>query len=188
MDIALLDAEIRYDGTQLSTAFVDAHADPGGAAPRDVVLLFRGEADVSPEHMVDLEDAEAGLEIYSPHMAHAIVEHRGLGLAEGVWRQRLFMRLAADWITGRAGVHIDVRGDDLYVGAGKLSVSIATTSPRSVLMHIGVNIETEGAPVQAAGLRDLHIRSEDYLRAIGTAYRDEVASVTRAVGKVRPVA
>lgn len=183
MKLALLDESLRYDGRQLATAFMDAHGDAEG----DAAVLFCGEADVPPERMVDLEDAEAGLAIYSPLMAHAVVEHRGLDLAEGVWRQRLFVRLAAEWIAARAGVHVDVRGDDLFVGAGKLSVSIATTSPRSVLMHIGVNVETEGAPVQAAGLRDLHIRPEDYLRAVAGAYRDEVASVTRAVGKVRPV-
>ncbi len=184
MRIVQLEEPLRYDGLQLATAFVDQHA-PDAA---DVLVLFEGEADVPVEHMVDLEDAEAGDSIYSPLMAHWIVEHRDLSLSEAVWRQRLLGRLAADWVAHRAGITVEVRGDDLYVGEGKLTVSIATRSPRSALIHFGMNVEIEGTPVPAAGLRDLRIPAREVLRAVARLYANEVASARHAVRKVRPVA
>ena len=44
------------------------------------------------------------------------------------------------------------KGDDLIVDGGKLSVSIATKSTTSILIHTGLNILSEGAPVKASGL------------------------------------
>ena len=183
MKLVLLEQPARYDGLQLATAFLDRHA-PG---EQDAMLLFLGEADVPREHLVDLEDAEAGAAIYSPLMAHAIVEHRGLPLAEAVWRQRVLVRLAAEWVASRSGVPVLVRGNDLFVREAKLSVSVATRSPRGALLHFGVNVEIEGTPVRTAGLRDLRLPPREYLAAIGRLYADELASAAHAVGKVRPV-
>jgi uncharacterized protein len=183
MKLVLLEQPLTYDGKQLATAFLDTHA-PGES---DALVLFLGEANVPREHLVDLEDAEAGAVIYSPLMAHVIAEHRGLALPEAVWRQRVLVRLAADWIASRAGVVVQVRGNDLYVVDGKLSVSVATSSPRGSLLHLGVNVDIEGTPVRTAGLRDLRIRPREFLAALGKLYSDEVASAAHAVGKVRPV-
>lgn len=181
--IVVLDHAQTYDGSQLCTAFVDQHV-PGGG---DAAVLFSGLADVPRENLVDLEDAEAGAFIYSPLMAHLILEHRGLGLVEAVWRQHVLVHLAARWIEARYGARVEVRGNDLFVHGGKLSVSVATSSPRGCLIHLGVNIETDGAPVVAVGLRDLRIPPEEFLAAIGRLYHDELVSVAHAAGKVRPV-
>lgn len=170
-----------YDGLQLSTTFVDRHA----ADEPDVILLFEGEADVPAEHMVDLEDAEAGDSIYSPCMAHCLVEHRDLDLQAGVLAQRMLMRLMADWLARRTGKVIDVRGDDLFVDGRKLSVSVATTSPRGVLIHAGVNVTTEGTPLPTSGLAELRLRTREFLLAVGRSYCDEIDSVRHAMGKVR---
>jgi hypothetical protein len=178
-----LDDPLEYDGRQLSTAFFDQHA----AHEEDAIVLFVGRADVGVEQLVDLEDAEAGAVIYSPLMAHALLEHRGVSLDEAAWRQRLLGHLAARWIASRSGVAVDVRGDDLFVRDGKLSVSVATRSPRGCLMHLGVNVETDGAPVRAAGLRDLRIPPQEFLSALARLYAEELVSVRHAVSKVRPV-
>ncbi len=183
MNIVLLDAPRPYDGRTLSTAFLDEQSADGG----DTVVAFVGEADVPAHDMVDLEDAEAGLSIYSPLMAHLVVEHRDMALSEGVLAQRLLVRLAAEWIAARSGTTPEVRGDDLFVLDGKLSVSIATTSPRGVLIHLGVNVDTEGAPVRAAGLRDLRVAPEEFLKGTARAYERELDSAAHAVAKVRPV-
>jgi len=183
MRVVLLERELTYDGTQLCTAFVDQHA-PGGG---DVAVLFTGTADVPRENLVDLEDAEAGAFIYSPLMAHLLLEHRDVGLVEAVWRQRLLVHLAARWIESRCGARVEVRGDDLFVHGGKLSVSVATSSPRGCLIHLGVNVETDGAPVVAVGLRDLRIPADEFLDALANLYADELVSVAHAAGKVRPV-
>ncbi|MFT7462246.1 MAG: hypothetical protein ACI9EF_000584 [Pseudohongiellaceae bacterium] len=183
MKIVLLDKPQAYDGLQLATAFVDSHCPEGEG---DALILFEGQADVPEEHLVDLEDAEAGDFIYSPWMAHFIIEHRGLDLRSGVLAQRLLMRLMGRWLEERSGQVIDVRGDDLYFGTRKLSVSIATTSPRGVLIHTAVNVRTENAPVPAAGLCDLRVPALDFLKAAARLYADEMASVEHATTKVRP--
>jgi hypothetical protein len=178
-----LEEPLVYDGRQLSTPFFDLHAE----REDDVVVVFVGGADVATEQLVDLEDAEAGATIYSPLMAHVLIEHRGVHLEEAVWRQRLLVHLAGRWVASRSGVAVDVRGDDLFVGDGKLSVSVATRSPRGSLIHFGVNVETEGAPVRAAGLRDLRLPPQEFLSALARLYSEESASARHAVSKVRPV-
>lgn len=183
MRLVHLEQSLTYDGRQLGTAFVDCHA-PGGG---DALLLFEGPADVPVEHMVDLEDADAGDIIWSPWMAHVILEHRGLDLHAGVLAQRLLVRIMGDWIGRRVGCFPEVSGDDLYVDERKLSVSIATTSPRGVLVHTAINVRTEGAPVPAAGLAELRLPAREFLAAVGRAYVEEMASVEHAVGKVRGV-
>ncbi len=183
MKIVHLEQPLRYDGLQLATAFFERHA-PGEA---DAMVLFAGEADVPVEHLVDQEDAEAGAFIYSPLMAHALVEHRGLELPEAVWRQRVLVRLAADWIAARSGVPVAVRGNDLYARDGKLSVSVATRSPRGCLLHFGVNVDTEGTPVPATGLRDLRLNAREYLAALARLYAEELSGAAHAAAKVRPV-
>jgi len=183
MKIVFLDGPRTYDGRQLSTAFIDEHVGAAG----DAMVLFVGPADVPLEHMVDLEDVEAERPIYGPRMAHVLVEHRDMDLRAGVLAQRLLVRLAADFVGRRSGAPVEVRGDDLFVGAGKLSVSVATRSPRGVLIHLGVNVETEGTPVRTVGLRDLRLPARDFLRALGRGYADEYASVLHAASKVRPV-
>lgn len=183
MKIVPLGRDLTYDGSQLSTAFLDEHA---RGAP-DAVLTFLGPADVPVEHLVDLEDADAGAVIYSPRMAHILVEHRGLALPEAVLCQRLLGRIAADWIGERAGVHVRVRGDDLFVDDGKLSVSVATRSPRSALIHFAVNVLVEGTPVRTAGLRDLRIAPVEFLAATARIYADEIDAARAAALKVRSV-
>ncbi len=183
MKIVFVDRPLAYDGLQLCTGFMDTHAPCDG----DSLVAFMGLADVPSEHMVDLEDADAGLSIYSPLMTHMLIEHRGMSLREGVLAQRLLVRHAAEWTAARSGATIEVRGDDLYVLEGKLSVSIATTSPRGVLIHFGVNVDTDGAPVKAHGLRDLRVAPEEFLRGVARAYEREMDSISHAVGKVRPV-
>lgn len=183
MKTVLLEKPLRYDGLQLATAFFDRHA-PGEA---DAMVLFSGEADVPVEHLVDQDDAEAGAFIYSELMAHVLLEHRGLALAEAVWRQRVLARLAADWIAARSGVPVAVRGNDLFARDGKLSVSVAASSPRGCLLHFGVNVEAQGAPVRATGLRDLRVNAREYLAALARLYAQELAGAAHAAGKVRPV-
>lgn len=183
MKIVPLDQPLRYDGLQLATAFLDRHVPD----EPDAAVIFTGEADVPVAHLVDLEDAGRGAFIYSPLMAHMVLEHRGLALPEAVWRQRVLVRLAADWIAARSGVPVAVRGNDLFARDGKLSVSVATRSPRGALIHFGVNVDTEGTPVRTTGLRDLRIRPAEFLAATARLYADELLHAAHAVSKVRPV-
>jgi hypothetical protein len=58
-----------------------------------------------------------------------------------------------DMIADRPDISLRRIGDDLFVNdSKKLSVSICTVSPTSILIHAGLNVESEGTPVESAGL------------------------------------
>ncbi len=71
----------------------------------------------------------------------------------------------------------------------KLSVSIATKSQTSILIHTGLNIESEGAPVSASGLTsELGITDiKEFAQTIMKRYSDEIEDIVLASTKVRGV-
>ena len=115
------------------------------------------------------------------HIFRSVVE------AGGVTRAAEKLNRVQSNVTTRVRQLESELGVDLFVREGKLSVSVATRSPRGALLHFGVNVETEGTPVRAAGLRDLRLPPREYLAALGRLYADELASAAHAAGKVRPV-
>jgi uncharacterized protein len=120
----------------------------------DATIAFIGPSEVDRESMVDLEDVLNDDYIYSKKMLNFIVEVFGIGLQEGVLLQRLFSSIIQDRINALMGSPtVCRRGDDLfYRDTAKLSVSICTMSPTSILIHTGLNIDSQGTPVEAAGL------------------------------------
>jgi uncharacterized protein len=120
----------------------------------DSVVSFMGPCEVPLERMVDLEDVLNNDAIYSTNMLHFIVEIFGIPLREGVLLQRLFTCV----IQSKINMLLDSdvikrRGDDLFFNdTQKLSVSICTMSPSSILIHTGLNIESANTPVETAGL------------------------------------
>ena len=120
----------------------------------DATVAFVGPSEVDRESMVDLEDVLNDDYIYSKKMLNFIVEIFGIGLQEGVLLQRLFSSVIQDRINALLeSMAVRRRGDDLfYSETAKLSVSICTMSPTSILIHTGLNIDAQGAPVEAAGL------------------------------------
>ncbi|MBI1879344.1 MAG: DUF366 family protein [Chloroflexi bacterium] len=70
---------------------------------------------------------------------------------------------------------------------GKLSVSIATASPTSTLIHTGFNIETEGTPVPAVGLAELDVDVPAFAAELLRRYAAEVHDIWLARCKVRAV-
>ena len=141
-----------YDGSQLHHAFAYEQAKVLGAT----ICYFRGSADVK-EHLVDLEDSLADDFIKSKEMWHFIIEIPEAVITEMVVWQRLFISMCIDKLREECGgeVIITRKGDDIMIGDRKLSVSIATLSRFSGLIHVGINIEVgEGCPVNAIGLDD----------------------------------
>lgn len=174
---------IPYDGSQLRTGWI---AETFGVAG-DAIAVFTGACDVAPEHMLDLEDLEAGESIRARHMLHFIVEHAGVALPLMVARQRLLASLARDALARRRNVSGLVRhGDDLFIGRRKLSVSIAAVSSASGLIHFAMNVDPDGAPVPAIGLREIEVNETSLGRVIAEAYVAEIASCDHAATKVRP--
>jgi hypothetical protein len=85
------------------------------------------------------------------------------------------------------GAGIERKGDDLFAKGRKLTVAISTVSPVSSLMHLGVNIDPEGAPVEAVGLEELGIDHFALARDVLERYGAECSSVEIALRKVRGV-
>ena len=154
----------------------------------DAIAAFVGPCDVALSEMVDLEDVAANESIRSALMLHFIAEHFDHDLERMVLRQRLFIAMIGEVLGARANVPDLCReGDDLYAGERKLSVSIATASPISTLMHVGLNIDPTGAPVAAVGLAEWGVGSEELARELLTAYASEIDGIARARCKVRGV-
>ena len=90
------------------------------------------------------------------------------------------------------GLDIQRNGDDLFLGQGKLSVSIATCSASSMKIHFGINLTTAGTPdeVNTACLRDW-IKGLDKKTALQIAekifksYKMELNSIEEDIFKTR---
>jgi hypothetical protein len=181
---SVLDQEIAYTGAQLRSSWIAEMAGLSGGA----AVAFLGPCEVALEHMVDLVDLEAGARISSPRMLHVIAEHPGVELNEITVRQRMLMAIAGEILNEHLGeMLIRRRGDDLFLSGRKLSVSVATVSPRSGLIHAGFNLDGEGAPVPAVGLDELGVTPRDFAERLLGAYAAEVAGALRAARSVRTV-
>ncbi|RLF91350.1 DUF366 domain-containing protein, partial [Thermococci archaeon] len=79
------------------------------------------------------------------------------------------------------------KGDDIYVGDRKLSISIATISPVSIKIHIGINVTSRGVPqdVKAIGLQELGIDPEEFMEESGRVLVEEFLKVRKDSMKVR---
>ena len=120
-------------------------------------------------------------------MLHLIIEKFGMGLEHAVTLQRLLASIVYEEIlklAPTARLHRD--GDDLFVGGdSKLSISIATVTPVSALIHFAVNITNENTPVKTASLGDLTINSRQIADLIGERFIKEVQTIKEATQKVR---
>lgn len=184
MRTLLLRQELAYDGSQLRSGWI---AEVSGLTG-DAAVAFTGPCDVALAHMVDTVDREAGARIFSPRMLHAIVEHPGCDLTLITARQRLLMAIALELLNGQMGEPLLRReGDDLYLRERKLSVSVATVSPHSGLIHAAFNYRGEGAPVAAIGLEELGVAPREFGEQLLAAYAAEMEGMTFAASKVRPV-
>ena len=155
----------------------------------DAIAAFLGPCEVAPQDMVDLDDTLAGGGIRAALMLHFIAEHFDTDLERAVLRQRLLVALACEALREAvAPAHrgaLTRRGDDLFVGERKLTVSIATASPVSTLIHLGINVDPAGAPVAAVGLAEMGADATALARNLMKAYARELAGVSAARCKVR---
>lgn len=191
------DLDFFYDGTQLSSLFSynvlsfpfipDVDFQIG-----DSIIAFRGGAEVM-EHMVDQEDLNNKDKISSKEMVHFIITMNGNDLEKAVAYQRLFIAIIKDYVDSHRAEHrdffIERTGDDIYLAARKLSVSIATCSAnQKLLIHTGINIDPgKDCPVLAIGLKELGIEPGAFARDIMDHFSEEVDSIRRATYKVRSV-
>ncbi len=184
MKTKLIEQEIKYEGWQLSPHWIYKNFKIQG----DAIVAFKGECDVKLDEMVDIEDVINNEPIYSKSMLSFISEQFNIGLVEGVFRQRLLICIIKEALEKR-GISLRRSGDDLFFNDKKLTVSIATKSVNSILIHTGINIDSNGAPVKACGLEnDLGISDIDaFANEILEKYSEEIDDIILASTKVRGV-
>ena len=184
MKTLLINQSIKYEGWQLSPHWIYKNFNLQG----DSIVAFKGECEVKLSEMVDIEDVINSEPIYSKNMLSFISEQFNINLVEGVFRQRLLICIIKEALEKR-GAFVKRDGDDLYINGKKLTVSIATKSATSILIHTGINIDSTDAPIKACGLEnDLNIYDIDELsNEIMQKYSQEIDDIIMASTKVRGV-
>lgn len=154
----------------------------------NALVAFKGPCHVKTDDLVDWEDRLKNDHIKAKEMLHFLGEFFGITLKEGIWIQRLLVSEVRAFLLSH-GVKSNREGDDLFVKDEKLTVSIVTASPVSVILHIGINIDSKGAPVAAVGLKEVLSpgKIKELIQTILSRFEAEYKSVDRASVKVRPV-
>lgn len=181
MKCHVAEGTIAYDGEQLRSNFALTAFGILG----DSIVAFCGPCDVRPDKIVDIEDLRQGHRIYSENMLHFIVEHRGPDLEKCVLRQLMLINIIRDLLNEHLGGAVRREHTDLYDGDAKLSVSVATVSPVSSLIHCGVNISSANTPVKTRGLDDYRIDPFGLARRVVEQYARDTDRLLAAQCKVR---
>jgi hypothetical protein len=191
MKTFFLAKKISYTGAELSPHWISAHTQEFSSA----LVAFCGPCQVATAELVDLEDARANSSIVAKEMLHFLGEDFQASLAEAVVRQRLLVALFLEELRERLPAELAKKfyrdGDDIYYrdagGERKLTVSIATATAVSTLLHFGVNIDASGAPVAAVGLNEFsQIQVDELARAVLQRWQKECDSMHQARCKVLP--
>jgi len=177
------DKKLDYDGSALSPLFAYLNHKIHG----DSIVSFIGACDVSLDNMIDAEDFVVSAKIKSDHMLHFIVEIFGQNLMTAVSLQRLLVAIAQNILP----YQLRRDGDDLYLdntkGSFKLSVSIASVSAVSAMIHLGLNIKNDGTPVPTCSLQDLGVDPKKFAIELMNKFSEEYASIVGATQKVHPL-
>ncbi|MDD2486582.1 MAG: DUF366 family protein [bacterium] len=176
--------EIEYTGEQLRSLWAFKEFDLQG----DSIVAFAGPCHVRGLYMVDQADVKGGLHIYSERMLHFIAEHFDMDLEKTICRQRLLVSLAQDLLMRQVrALRVQREGDDLYAEGCKMSVSIATLTPVSTVIHFGINISSANTPVATKGLNDFDIDAYMFAEELLDRYVAEMEEIQLARAKVRGV-
>lgn len=179
-----LTEQLTYDGTQLAPHWINRKTE----LYSDAMVGFCGLCAVPTEHLVDLVDKSTNDTIQAKEMLHFLEETFQPHLPLAVFRQRLFICVLLETLSKLIpDNHLIIRqGDDLYYKDRKLTVSIATVSAVSNLIHTGVNIDPSGAPVPAIGLKELGVDVRNFAEAVLKNWKQEISRYQIATCKVLP--
>lgn len=184
MKTKFIERDLPYNGEQLRSLF--GYLDHGLLG--DSVVSWIGPCEIPFEHMVDGEDLLAQSPIRGARMLHFIAEIFHQNLVSGVLLQRLFASIMSDLLREWAPQQVsNLRrdGDDLFLKDGKLSISIATVSPMSALVHFAVNCTNDGTPVKTASLEDLGLEPKKVALEAMARLSREFIGIQEASVKVR---
>ena len=180
LEIKHLDEKLDYDGSQLAPHWIYKKTGIMG----DAVVSFIGSCNVLDDQMADLEDLIQKKTIRSDNMLHFIVEIFGRDCLFAAAVQHLFISEIQNVLLEK-DIHVKKDGDDLFIGDGKLSISIASVSPVSALIHIGMNITNDGTPVRTSALKDINIEPKAFAVTVMKRMDSEFSRIILAASKVR---
>ncbi|NBX91762.1 MAG: DUF366 family protein [Proteobacteria bacterium] len=172
--------EIPYDGTPLAPHWIYRKFDLLG----DALVAFIGPAIVPTDHMVDLEDVKNNAPIRSPKMLHFLGEWFIDSLEMGILLQNFLVANVYQRLWEKGVRDLSRRGNDLFYDRRKLSVSIATRSSVSVLVHLGINVETQGTPIPTAGLQELWLDPWELASEVLEKFQQDIEQFKKARAKV----
>jgi hypothetical protein len=177
-----------YDGSQIQPMWAFQELGIKGSS----IVTWIGPMNIHSQELIDYEDV--GLEITSSEMVHFIIEHFDVQPADirmCYHRQRILVMMVKDSLE-EIGIKARREGDDLYVGQGKLSVSIATCSVSSMKIHFALNLTSQGTPddVETVGLKECSpaLTSKDVRELsenISNKYAREIADIEEDISKTR---
>jgi len=173
--------ELLYDGSQLRSHWIFEKFSIQG----DAIVSFIGPCDIKEEFMCDLEDKIMGLKISGKRMVHFIGEFFNADIVRGVCLQRIFISVLKEIIEESTSNVLTRKGNDLFYKNKKLSISIASVSPLSALIHIGLNLVSEGAPIKVSSLMDLGIDVKKFIKDSLSKMKSEYEGIIRATSKVK---
>lgn len=182
--------KLKYDGAQLRPLFAYETFHVEGPS----IVSWIGDCDVGLQNMVDFEDKIVNAKIKSDLMLHFIVEIFPANLLAAVSLQRLFATLIKSEVEKAirkkdksAPVEFVRKGDDLYYGQQKLSISIASSSAVSSQIHFALNITNQGTPVNTCALNDWKLDSKALAVTIMKLFASEFSEIVFATQKVKPL-
>ena len=175
---------IKYTGKELSPHWIMTNFELYG----DSIVSFVGEVEVPIDNMVDIEDRINNEPIYAKSMLNFIIEHFDFSIKEIALAQIILIQSIREVFLDDYNIILKRDGDDLFWDGRKLSVSIATKSIVSGLIHTAVNIDKTGAPVKASDTKEIGIENiKELAQKIMKKYVDNIEKVKYATTKVRGV-
>lgn len=183
MRYIFIDKEITYTGHELCPHWIYRNFNIQGSA----IAAFIGPVRVDLGEMVDIEDVLNNEPISSDKMLNFIIEDFEVNLGHMVSNQRLFVCIIKEVIE-EYGAVIKRSGDDLFYQDRKLSVSIATKSLTSSLVHTALNIVSEGTPIPVSSLNEIGISDiKGFALKVMEKFTAEIEDMNFAKSKVRGV-
>lgn len=188
MKTLFLKDSFKYDGTQLRTLYAYLKHEVLG----DSAVAWIGPCEIDFKHIVDGEDRLANSKICGDKMAHFILEVFHQSLFSGVILQRLMASIVVDVLRELSSQndlisHLARRGDDIFVEDRKHSISIATCSAQSVMIHFAVNVTNDKTPVKTVGLEDFNISAKVFVEEVLQRLSKEIIFIKKATCKTLPV-
>lgn len=176
--------EIKYTGEQLSSHFGYNKFGLEG----DYLVSFVGECDVGGDNLVDMVEYVNKERIYSPRMLHFIGEFFPADLERSVLLQHILSAVVYEGIMIQ-NPHSGVSriGNDIFADKMKLSISVATVSRVSSLIHLGLNIESDNIDYPVIDLNALDINYKGLSLYVLESFNDEIEIINKNLSKVRGV-